>query len=81
MARIMTVNDITNDIVDSSDENTPDINNDDMNNDDLIDSDDEYPNGGTPISNEDIENELFIDSFNTGIFVTIIWFTKLKKII
>lgn len=81
MARIMTINDITNDIVDSSDENTLDINNDGMNNDDLIDSDDEYPNGGSPISNEDIENELFIDSFNTGIFVTIIWFTKFKKII
>lgn len=77
----MTINDITNDIVDSSDENTLDINNDGMNNDDLIDSDDEYPNGGSPISNEDIENELFIDSFNTGIFVTIIWFTKFKKII
>jgi len=68
-ARIMTVVDITNDIVDSSDENTPNINNNDMNNDDLIDGDDEYPNGGTPISNEDIENKLFIDSFNTGIYL------------
>lgn len=65
----MTVVDITNDIVDSSDENTPNINNNDMNNDDLIDGDDEYPNGGTPISNEDIENKLFIDSFNTGIYL------------
>ncbi len=62
----MTVNDIGNDFVDSSDEvndNTLDINTDDQQ-----DSDDEYPNDGTPISNEDIENELLIDLFNTGMF-------------
>lgn len=66
MTRIMTVNDIGNDFVDSSDEvndNTLDINTDDQQ-----DSDDEYPNDGTPISNEDIENELLIDLFNTGMF-------------
>jgi len=75
----MTVNDIGNDFVDSSDEvndDTPDIKNDDQK-----DSDDEYPNNGTPISNEDIENELLIALFNTGIFVRIIWLTKLKKML
>jgi len=59
MTRVMTVNDIGNDFVDSSDEfnnNTLDINNEDVNNNDQKDSDDEYPNGGTPISNEHIAN-------------------------
>lgn len=79
MARLITVDDIGNDFVDSSDEvndNAPDINNED---DDQNDSDDEYHNGGTPISNEDIENELLIDSFITGIFIKIIWLLSLKK--
>jgi len=84
MARIMTVDDIENDFVDSSDEvndDTPDINNeDDDDDDDQKDSDDEYHNDGTPISNEDIEKELLINLFNTGIFVKLIWFKKFKKI-
>ncbi|KAF0753987.1 Uncharacterized protein FWK35_00029175, partial [Aphis craccivora] len=63
MTRIMTVNDIGNDFVDSSDEVNDNIL--DINTDDKQDSDDEYPNDETPISNEDIENKLLIDLFNT----------------
>jgi len=48
---------------------------------DFVDLSDEFNNNTPDIKNEDIENELLIDLFNTGIFVKIIWFTKLKKII
>ncbi|CAI6373161.1 unnamed protein product [Macrosiphum euphorbiae] len=69
MAKIMTVNDIENNFIDSSDEvdnDIPDINNEDVEDDDSQkDSDDEYLNDGTSIANEDIENELFFDLFNT----------------
>ncbi|CAI6352800.1 unnamed protein product [Macrosiphum euphorbiae] len=73
MAKIMTVNDIENNFIDSSDEvdnDIPDINNEDVEDDDSQkDSDDEYLNDGTSIANEDIENELFFDLFNTGKFI------------
>jgi len=77
MAKIMTVNDIGINFIDSSDDvnnDTPDINNEDVEDDDSQkdSDDDEYLNDGTSISNEDIENELFIDIFNTGKFIKIL---------
>lgn len=84
MARIISVNDTGNDNFDPNFEvyDNTDYNNDD--DDNQIDSDNEYMNDGIPISNEDIENELLIESFNIGnyfnelIFFKLIIFAKLR---
>lgn len=72
MARIINAIDDNNyfnsndDINDKTDYTNKDNDDDDDDDDRQADNDDEYLNNGTPISNEDIANELLIESFNVG---------------